>query len=370
MLASDPLLQPPFVRAIRRRLLAWFARHARDLPWRHSSDPYAIWVAEVMLQQTRVAAVIPFYRRFLARFPSISALAAARVRDVLHLWQGLGYYRRAHDLHRAARLVRKSYGGEFPDEAEALRRLPGLGRYTVNAVLSQAFDRPVPILEANSARVLCRLLGVRADPKRNGVRHRLWQASEALVPPKAPGQFNQALMELGALVCVPVQPACGECPVARHCEAHAAGTVHQIPRAAPSPRIEVVEEVAVALRKGARLLYVQRPPLGRWANMWELPHMSLEKNETPAQGAARLLKSLGQKGKLSGRIAALRHTVTRFRITLTCMAVKQPRGRFRPGSYVRAKWLTPAQMQRYPISTPQRRLIKMLNEQILPARAD
>ncbi|MBI3410124.1 MAG: A/G-specific adenine glycosylase [Planctomycetes bacterium] len=361
-LLQPPFFQNPSLRVTRRRLLAWFAKYARDLPWRHTRDPYAIWVAEVMLQQTQVAAVIPYYGKFLAAFPSIAALAGAKEQDVLRLWQGLGYYRRARDLYHAARALCTTHGGELPDDAEALGRLPGLGRYTVNAILSQAFHRPVPILETNSVRVLCRLLGVRDDPKKSVVRRRLWQASEALVPVHAPGQFNQALMELGALICTPAQPACGECPLARHCEARRTGTVQEIPRTSRSARIEEVDEVALALRKDTRMLLVQRPPAGRWANMWELPHGHLKKNETHKRGAKRLLKALGFTGNPGGRIAAVRHTVTRFRITLNCMAVERPRGRFCAGLYVRARWLTPSDMHGYPISTPQRRLIKMLGE--------
>src|SRR5262245_34778336 len=163
-LLSDPLLQPKIRSQFRRRLLAWFRRHARDLPWRHSRDPYAIWVSEVMLQQTQVTTVVPYFRRFLAALPSVRALAAADEQDVLRLWQGLGYYRRARDLHRSARFLQLQHRGEVPNDAATLIGLPGLGRYTVNAILSQAFDQQVPILEANSQRVLCRLLGIRDDP--------------------------------------------------------------------------------------------------------------------------------------------------------------------------------------------------------------
>ncbi len=200
-------------------LLRWFDRHARNLPWRRTRDPYAIWISEVMLQQTQVATVIPYFERFLNAFPSLSALAAADEQHVLRLWEGLGYYRRARNLHQAAQLLHAEHAERFPDDADVLRRLPGFGRYTANAVLSQAFDRRLPILEANSRRVLCRLFGVRDDPQEAAVQARLWTAAEALLPVKRVGAFNQALMELGALVCTPARPQCSRCPLSRQCQA-------------------------------------------------------------------------------------------------------------------------------------------------------
>src|SRR3954469_3882474 len=204
----------PDPRRLRRRLLSWFDRHRRDLPWRRDRDPYRIWVSEVMLQQTTVAAVVPYFERFLRAFPTLADLAAADEQAVLRLWEGLGYYRRARDLHRPAGALRARAAGRFPDDPEALRGLPGLGRYTLNAVLSQAFDRRLPILEANSQRVLSRLFGRAEDPRQGPARRRLWQAAAELLPARRVGAFNQALMELGALVCTPAAPRCPDCPLA------------------------------------------------------------------------------------------------------------------------------------------------------------
>ena len=208
------LLQPSGRSHLRRRLLGWFDENARDLPWRHSRDPYRIWVSEVMLQQTTVAAVIPYFGRFLDRFPTSDGSAAAEPSEVLRLWAGLGYYRRARDLHRAAQSIAEHHGGELPRDEASVRNLPGFGRYTANAVLSQAFDARLPILEANSVRLLCRLTATTDEAKSPATLKKLWQLSEELLPTKRIGDFNQALMELGAVVCTPKQPRCSECPLA------------------------------------------------------------------------------------------------------------------------------------------------------------
>src|SRR5947208_16242543 len=212
-----------------------------------------------MLQQTQVATVVPYFERFLQAFPTLGALATADEQEVLRLWEGLGYYRRARDLHRAARHLVAAHGVSFPNDPELLRGVPGMGRYTVNAILSQAFDRRLPILEANSQRVLCRLFGRTEDPQRAPLRGWLWQAAEEILPRKRVGQFNQALMELGALVCTPAAPRCGECPLRTKCHAYRRGLQESIPFRSPPPQAVTVQESAVVLRQGPRVLLVQRP---------------------------------------------------------------------------------------------------------------
>src|SRR5829696_9017185 len=223
-------------RKLRRSLLAWFKRHKRDLPWRASRDPYRVWLSEIMLQQTQVVTVVPYFDRIIAAFPNVEALAAADEADVLRLWEGLGYYRRARQLHAAARAIVGEHGGVFPDDPEAVRTLPGVGRYIAGAILSFAFDRPAPIVEANTQRVLARWLAWRDDLKTPASVARLWQAAAALVPPEGAGRFNQAFMELGATVCTPRAPLCLICPVAAECRARALGLQDALPvRSAPPP---------------------------------------------------------------------------------------------------------------------------------------
>ncbi len=319
-----------------------------------------------MLQQTTVAAVIPYFERFLLAFPTLPDLAGASEQDVLRQWEGLGYYRRARDLHRAARQLTAQHGGVIPDDPSVVRELPGMGRYTMGAVLSQAFDRRLPVLEANSLRVLCRLFGRTDDPRRGPAQRWLWQVAEDLLPARGTGDFNQALMELGALVCTPTAPRCGECPLADDCVARRLGLQETIPAKAPPPRITEVRESAVVVRRGARVLLVQRPEsASRWANLWEFPHGPLLGGETPVDAARRIARESGLEVASGPELLTLRHGVTRFRITMVCFEAEYQGGEFRSSVYEQGCWLSPEQLVHYPVSAPQRRLAKAL---IAPAR--
>ncbi len=355
-------LPPPQVRRrLRRALVAWFARARRTLLWRADRDPYRIWVSEIMLQQTQVATVVPYFARFLDAFPTLTHLAAADEQDVLRLWEGLGYYRRARNLHRAARQVVALHRGRFPDDPAAVQALPGVGRYTANAILSQAFDQRLPILEANSERVLCRLLGVRDEPGGGLTRRWLWRAAEALLPTRRVGDFNQALMELGALVCTPARPRCGECPVAGDCQARALGLQEAIPARPAAKEPVEVQEAAVVVRRGPRVLLVQRPDGGRWSGLWEFPHAPLEGEETHADAARRLLPGLtGVRADLGPELLTLAHGVNHFRIALVCFEAHYRAGAFASAFYRRGLWLFPRALARYPVSAPQRRLARVL----------
>jgi len=252
---------------VRRRLLRWYDQNARDLPWRRSRDPYAIWVSEIMLQQTRVAAVLEHYHAFLKRFPTVKKLAAAREASVLAAWSGLGYYRRARMLHSAAKVIVRERGGKFPTTAEEWQTLPGIGRYTAAAIASIAFGEPVAVVDGNVERVLGRLTGQRLSGEQ------LWQTAEDLLAPRRPGDFNQAMMELGATVCLPRGPLCLACPLHAFCATR--GELAGAVKAAPQKKREV--HYTLDLRDGEVFL-VQRPPKASlMAGMWELPERA-EKN--------------------------------------------------------------------------------------------
>jgi A/G-specific adenine glycosylase len=276
------------VRAIRRRLLAFFDASARDLPWRRSGDPYAIWISEVMAQQTRIDTVIPYYEEWLRRFPDVHALADAPLDDVLKAWEGLGYYSRARNLHAAARMVAERHGGALPGDYAALRALPGIGDYTAGAVASIAFGVAAPVVDGNVRRVLARLLDEAAPAPA-----RLRQAAAELVPADRPGDFNQALMELGSLVCTPRTPRCDACPLHDLCAARAVGT--QLERPQPGLRKETpAYDVATVILRApdGRALLTRRPSQGLLAGLWSFPGRVLQPGEDAETAATALATEL------------------------------------------------------------------------------
>lgn len=349
-----------WMRQFRRRLLTWYARHARDLEWRRSPDAYRVWVSEIMLQQTQVATVANYYPRFLAAYPTIEALAAADEHDVLRLWEGLGYYRRARQLHRAAQVIVAEHDGHFPRDPGAVRRLPGIGRYTAGAILSIAYDAREPILEANTIRLLCRLLAYRGDPRQNAGQTLLWRFAEELLPRRGSSQLNQALMELGSLICKPRGPVCGRCPVAGLCPTHRDSLQHSIPRAAKRPQVESVREVLVVVRRRQTVLVRQRQPDERWAGLWDFPRFAVETSHghVTEEVAARLKETTGVVAELAGPITTLKHGVTRFRITLDCHWADCIRASRRP----ELRWLRPAELAAYPLSTTGRKVADYVAE--------
>ncbi|MFN4258944.1 MAG: A/G-specific adenine glycosylase [Gemmataceae bacterium] len=359
---SDALtLAPSHFRQVRRRLLTWFDQARRDLPWRRTRDPYAIWVSEVMLQQTQVATVIPYFQRFLEAFPTVTDLANASEQQVLRWWEGLGYYRRAVNLHRAAQRLVAEQGGQCPDDPAVWGELPGVGRYILGAVLSQAFERRLPIVEANSQRVLCRLFGQAGDPRGGPTRRWLWRTAEALLPRRRVGDFNQALMELGALVCTAARPRCDDCPLASLCQARRHGLQDVIPGSSARPAPVEVREAAVVPCKQGRVLLARRPATGRWANLWEFPHGPLADDESHAAAARRVLRDLtGIDADLGPELLTIRHGVTHHRITLVCFEADWRGGDFRSTFYTQALWLPPEDLCHYPVSSPQRQLARWL----------
>ncbi len=298
--------------ALRKSLLAWYRANKRDLPWRRSRDPYAIWISEAMLQQTRVETVLDYWPRFLESFPDIARLAAARETDVLAAWSGLGYYRRARSLREAARAIVDRHGGKFPTQRAQVLELPGIGPYTAGAVLSIAFDQREPLVDGNVARVFSRLFAIDEDLASPSGQKQLWRIAAELLPPRSSaGEWNQALMEFGALQCTPREPKCADCPLSRECAALAAGKVADLPRPKlrPSP-LEVELEVLV-VRQGGAWLFEQRPKsAARMAGLWELPTRELG-SRSGLFRAAWEPAGLFAAGREIGRV---RHSITRHRI--------------------------------------------------------
>ncbi|HEU4429101.1 MAG TPA: A/G-specific adenine glycosylase [Myxococcota bacterium] len=348
------------MRRVRRALLAWFARHKRDLPWRRTRDPYAIWLSETMLQQTRVETVIPYYERFLARFPTVFALADAPADEVTRLWSGLGYYSRVRNLHAAAREIAREHGGELPREVETLRGLPGVGRYTAGAVASIAFDRPAPIVDGNVARVLARLLDLRDDVRSPPVQQRLWQEAAALADGPRPGDLNQALMELGALVCTPRAPKCLLCPLREMCRGLAAGDPEALPvkKRARAPR--AIEGVAAIVTRERSLLAVRRPPQGLLGGLWDLPGGDLSPREAAEAALERALRErLGLAVAGVVKLGEVQHQFTHRTLRLHVFRAKAKPGRVARSHYDAHRWLSAAAFQRLGASALARKALAL-----------
>jgi A/G-specific adenine glycosylase len=313
------IVPPRRIADFRQRLLNWFHRHKRDMPWRRSRDPYRVWVAEVMLQQTRIAAVMPYYRKFLRRFPTVRALARAQEAEVLQYWSGLGYYSRARNLHRAAREIVVVHSGKFPNEYEAALALPGIGRYTAAAVLSIAYDSPLAVLDGNVARVLARLGALRGDLREPNRWKALDSAAQSLLAKSAAGDWNQALMELGETICTPRSPRCETCPVAAFCAARTRGLVEKIPepRKKPAP-VRMAIAAAVLRDPEGRTLLVQDPGAHDhvlFSRMWQFPAVEV-KRDARGELRQRLHETLGFQVPDLEELPSARHGVTFRNVTL------------------------------------------------------
>ncbi len=338
--------------AIHTTLLAWFDAHKRDLPWRGVRDPYGVWISEVMLQQTRAGTVVAYYRRWMERFPDVSAFADADRDEVLRMWKGLGYYARARNAHRTARIVRDAHGGIFPSSATRLRALPGIGAYTAAAVASIAFGEVAPAVDGNVRRVVARLFD-RPDPSLTEAR----QLVAGLVDPNRPGDFNEAMMELGARVCTPRSPSCGKCPLAENCRARAAGTVAERPvRRRRGPVPTRIWAVLVAVSPQGRTLLIRRPAEGLLGGMWEFPAI-----EADGEGNSRALALERAWRHVSGRaspavleLAPITHQFSHFTAVYESVRVnvsaewREPAGR----------WVRPDKLPNMALPAAQQRIAR------------
>lgn len=350
-------------RRFRQRLLNWYARHKRDLPWRRSKNPYRVWLSEVMLQQTQVETVKPYFKRFIKAFPTVKKLAAANEQEVLRLWEGLGYYRRARQLHAAAQQVVAEFGGRFPEDVAALQSLPGIGRYTAGAIASIAFDRRAPILEANTIRLFARLLAYRDDPMKAAGQRLLWHAAEQVLPRKGIAPFNQALMELGSLVCVPVNPRCEECPVAALCQTNELGLQDAIPKSGRKVKFTDVSEAAVVVRKNGSVLLRQCAEGERWAGLWDFPRFAIESEGSLFVRGELIAKVQQQTGVViqpGGLLKTIKHGVTRYRITLDCYEATFASGRVSSTKAEPVCWVPTPKLADLPLSTTGRKIAKLV----------
>jgi A/G-specific adenine glycosylase len=347
-------------KGLRHALLGWYGRNRRDLPWRRTDDPYRIWVSEVMLQQTTVRTATPYYEAFLRRFPSIGCLAEEPEEEVLAAWSGLGYYHRARNLHRGAQHVAERHGGRFPMRLEAALAVPGVGLYTASAILSIAHSQPLPVVDGNVRRVLARLLALRGPEYRRDGPY--YNRAEELLDRERPGDWNQALMELGATVCTPRRPACDACPLRTRCRARALGLVDELPERRPRRAPVDVRVAAALVEREGRVLLVRRPHGRLLGRMWEVPQTSLE-----SRGLPDLARELEQRHGLRvvpGPLAVrARHAITFRRITL-----EGYRARLTPPLPTdpdRFLWARPDDVAALPVSSSTRKLLRgLLSPQI------
>ena len=377
-------------RRLRSRVLKWYDANGRQLPWRESADPYRIWISEIMLQQTTVAAVVPYFDRFLQHFPDVHRLAAADQEAVLRQWEGLGYYSRARNLHKAAQVIVSERGGQFPETVDELRDLPGIGPYTAGAIASFAFNVPAGILEANTLRLYSRLIGLNIDPRGTEGQKTLWKFADWIVSRKRAADFNQAVMDIGAQVCRPVDPDCVSCPLMPSCKAFERGQQAEIPLEKKRQEMTDVVEASVAIRHDGRYLLRQRTESERWAGLWDfvrfeitddiaqrirMPRKSRSKAEVirgqrslfedaddrqqlPTSMAACILDETGLAVSDCVPVMEIRHTVTRYRIRLLCLISDVPDAAVPANTNYR--WCSVADLQQLPLSTTGRQFADRL----------
>ncbi len=315
---------------LRKKLKDWYEKHARALPWRSTAHPYHIWISEIMLQQTTVKAVVPYFERFIQRFPDVSQLSQASEAEVLQFWEGLGYYSRGRNILKTACVIQSLYGGQFPSDIKRLTELPGIGRYTAGAIRSFGFNLPAPIVEANTLRLYARLTGYNADPRTSVGQSYLWSFAEFLQPQRSAGTLNQSLMELGSLICTPNEPNCPQCPLKTLCQAFANGAQNEIPIKKTRPVITPLIEATVAIQHGELYLIRQRTSHERWAGLWDFPRFELKEVSPELNLYSAAFKKLpglvAREASLATQlnlntpefVLQIRHSVTRYRIRLLC----------------------------------------------------
>jgi len=348
---------------ITTKLLRWYAGHARDLPWRHTRDPYFIWVSEIMLQQTQVDTVIPYYQRFLVRFPSVNALAEARAEEVLKLWENLGYYSRARHLHAAAKEIVARCGGRLPQDRKELLGLPGIGEYTAAAILSMAFGLPVAAIDGNVSRVISRLYALRKPLGSPESRRPIRDLADQLLSQRHPGPFNQAMMDLGATVCTPRTPSCPSCPLRGLCMAERKGLQGKVPVPGkrPVPCHKPMTAAIIADRK-KRVLVVRRPASGLLGGLWKFPGGERGATEAVKEALVRTVREeLGVSIRVGEEVAWVKHAYTHFRVTFHVHRCAIERGQPESHEGREWKWVPAARLRRLALSKAERKILDALH---------
>ena len=349
----------------RTRLLSWYDHNKRDLPWRDTADPYRIWISEIMLQQTRVDQATPYYYRFIETFPDVESLAEADRQEVLKTWEGLGYYSRARNMHDAAKMICEQFEGKLPDSEEEILQLKGVGPYTAAAVLSIAFKKPYAVVDGNVMRVLCRYLGIEKDIRKAETKNQIQEAADELLDSKRPGDFNQALMELGATVCTPSDPDCGQCPLNQGCVAYETLQTETIPYKSPAKKRPHHQIGVGIIYRDGKVLIAHRPEEAMLGGLWEFPGGKQNKQENIEETVKRELREeLGVEVQIVRPLMKLDHAYSHFKITLhayICRLVDQNADPS-PKSSQQIRWVAPGELEEYPFPKANRRLTEKLVE--------
>lgn len=349
-------------------LLQWFKRHRRRLPWREKRSPYTTWISEIMLQQTRVEQAEAYFLRFIKRFPTIEALAEAPLDQILKTWEGLGYYSRARNIKQTAQILISRYQGRIPRDFDTLVGLPGIGPSTAGAILSLAYRLPYPVLDGNVRRVLTRFFHIEGDPRENRFQKRLWELCRRLLPPRRPGPFNEALMELGALLCTPKRPDCVNCPLKADCRGFQGGRPENLPHRKPVKKIPHYPVTAAVILRRGRILITRRPEKGLLGGLWEFPGGKQEKGETLRECLKREIREeLGIEIEVGKAFLRIQHAYSHFRITLHCFFCRILQGRITPLQVSDYRWVTPQALKEYPFPRADQKVIEYLSQSGLPS---
>ena len=345
-------------RQFQKKLILWFKENQRPMPWRTKADPYRIFVVEVMLQQTQIKTVIPYYKRWLKIFPNVRSLAEAPIDQVLKLWEGLGYYSRARNLHKAAQIIVGQFGGKIPNDPKTLMTLPGIGRYTAGAISSIAFQKPVPLVDGNVARVFSRLFNIKKDILKPETQKEFYALAEKLVPEKNPGIFNQALMELGSLVCIPEMPKCSVCPVKSLCLAFKKGDPSRLPVRSKAAPVKKIDMVVGIIRNNGKILIRKRPDQGIWGGLWEIPGTVCAKNESLEEALTQEFKKTLQLSVTSMfKLTPLEHRFTHrqaFIYPFVCSVKKNGRTE---SNGIKTKWVDANQLKTFSFPVPHQKIL-------------
>jgi len=351
--------QAPMNKDIQTKLLRWFKRKGRNLPWRRTTDPYAIWISEIMLQQTQVSTVIPYYQKFLKAFPTVRHLARTNLSNVLRVWEGLGYYSRARNLHRACQIVLDRFRGIIPNDPKHLLSLPGIGRSTAGAILSFAFHKDAPVLDGNAKRVISRLFAVSDNPTAGKTDDLLWRISESLVPKGYSNPFNQALMDLGSMTCTVKEPGCAGCPLRDVCKARASGKPEKYPSKRIKKTIPHVGSVSAVIKRDGKVLLRQRPPSGLLGGLWEFPNWRItEKSNLKMSLRNHIRKDIGITANVEEFIGTFHQTFSHFKLTLQVYHCQATNGRGK------GEWVRIRSLHLFPMSRIHRKIAEKVDEEV------